>query len=340
MATLSVGERSVRVHTAGRGRRVAVVMLLSLAVMAMLAAPASATFHLNKVNEVMLASSGADASVQFVEFIDPGDDSEVFPPFFAPYKLAVYDADADELGEQVLDGPALSSARAAGRPYLVSTAAADSALGVTGDEALAVTLPQEAGQACFVATAQDEAYSCLTWGRITTAVPTNQSFGTGSANGAPPPAGESAQRQPGDTIQSAPPTPKAANRAGAMTTAPPTPPFAGVGVAARRVKVNRAGRARMRLRCRAGTQGRCRGRLRLKHRGKRIGRAAVRLSPGQTKTVKVKLSRAARRKLARKGRLRVRARVAAKDAMGQKKTTRRRVTLIAARRGRARSQAA
>lgn len=303
-----------------------------------MAPPASATFHLNKVNEVMLASSSGNASVRFVEFLDTGPSSEVFPPFFGPYKLVVYDAAANKLGEHVLSGPALSSARAAGRPYLVSTAAADAAFGVTGDEQLYVTLPQGAGQACFVATAQSEAYSCLTWGRLTKAVPTNQSSGTGSANGAAPPPGLSAQRQPDDTIQSAPPTPKAANRPGTRIT-PPSPPFAGVGVVARRVKVDRAGRARMRLRCPAGTNGSCKGRLTLKRRGKTIGRASFTLSPGRARTVKVKLSRAARRKLAREGRLRARARVAAKDAIGQNKTTSRRVTLIPSRARAASSEA-
>lgn len=326
--TLSLGGSSMRAGTGRRGRRVAVLTLLSLAGLGVQAAPASATFHLNKVNEVMLASSSGDASVQFVEFLDQGDSSEVFPPTFSPYKLVVYDADANELGEHVLSGPGLSSARAAPRPYLVSTAAADAAFGVMGDETLDVTLPQGAGQACFVATAQSEAYSCLTWGRLTKAVPTNQSFGTGSANGAAPPAGESAQRQPDDTIQSAPPTPKAANRAGTTIAPPPTPPFAGVSVAARKVKVDRTGRARMRLRCPAGTNGRCSGRLTLKHRRKKIGRASLRLSPGRTKTVKVKLSRAARRKLARKGLLRAGARVVAEDAIGQNKTTSRRVSLV------------
>ena len=299
--------------------------------MGVMAAPAAATFHLNKVNEVMLASGSGDASVQFVEFLDRGGSAEVFPPTMGPYKLVVYDAAANKLGEHVLSGPALSSARAAGRPYLLSTAAADAAFGVIGDERLYMTLPQGAGQACFVATAQSEAYSCLTWGRLTKAVPTNQSFGTGSANGAAPPPGLSAQRQPDDTIQSAPPTPKAANRAGTGITPPPTPPFAGVGVAARRVKVDRTGRARMRLRCPAGTNGSCEGRLTLKRRGKAIGRASFTLSPGRAGIVKAKLSRAARRKLAREGLLRARARVAARDAIGQNKTTSRRVTLIPSR---------
>lgn len=325
MGTLSLGERSRR--AAADRRRVAVVTLLLLAGMGVLAAPASATFHLNKVNEVMLASSSGDASVQFVEFLDKGGSSEVFPPTFSPYKLVVYDAAGNKLGEHVLSGPALSSARAAGRPYLVSTAAADTAFGVTGDEQLDVTLPQGAGQACFVATAQSEAYSCLTWGRLTKAVPTNQNSGTGSTNGAAPPPGQSAQRQPDDTIQSAPPTPKAANRAG--TAAPsPTRRFAGMRVAASRVKVDRTGRARVPLRCPAATNGPCKGRLTLRDRGTTIGRASFTLRRGRTRTVKVKLSRAARRKLARGGRLRARARVAAEDAIGQSRTTSRRVTLI------------
>ncbi|HZI90862.1 MAG TPA: hypothetical protein VFD31_04435 [Thermoleophilaceae bacterium] len=301
--------------------------LLLLAGMGVRAAPASATFHLNKVNEVMLASSSGGASVQFVEFLDKGGSAEIFPPTMGPFKLVVYDAAGNKLGEHVLSGPALSSARAAGRPYLVSTVAADIAFGVTGDERLDVTLPQGAGQVCFVATAQSEAYSCLTWGRLTKAIPTNQNSGTGSANGAAPLPGQSAQRQPDDTIQSAPPTPKAANRAG--TAAPsPTRRFAGMRVAASRVKVDRTGRARVPLRCPAGTNGPCKGRLTLRDRGTTIGRASFTLRRGRTRTVKVKLSRAARRKLARGGRLSARARVAAEDAVGQSRTTSRRVTLI------------
>jgi len=281
-------------------RRVAVVTLLLLAGMGVRAAPASATFHLNKVNEVMLASSSGGASVQFVEFLDKGGSAEIFPPTMGPFKLVVYDAAGNKLGEHVLSGPALSSARAAGRPYLVSTVAADIAFDVTGDERLDVTLPQGAGQVCFVATAQSEAYSCLTWGRLTKAIPTNQNSGTGSANGAAPLPGQSAQRQPDDTIQSAPPTPKAANRAG--TAAPsPTRRFAGMRVAASRVKVDRTGRARVPLRCPAGTNGPCKGRLTLRDRGTTIGRASFTLRRGRTRTVKVKLSRAARRKLARAG---------------------------------------
>ena len=65
-------------------RKGTAVLTLALGGLAMLAAPAQATFHLNKVNEVMLASSAGDASVQFVELLDRGGSEEAFTPVFAP----------------------------------------------------------------------------------------------------------------------------------------------------------------------------------------------------------------------------------------------------------------
>lgn len=120
-----------------------------------------------------------------------------------PYKLVVYDAAGSQLGEHVLSGPGMNDARAGGRPYLLSTAAASAAFGVSPDELLDIALPQTAGQACFTAGPSDTAYSCLTWGSLTGAVPTS-TFGTGSANGPAPPPGESAQRQPDDTVETVP----------------------------------------------------------------------------------------------------------------------------------------
>src|ERR1700716_4118770 len=254
------GEFAMGPRSVGRGGKASLLASLALAV---LAAPAAATFHLNKVNEVMLASSSGDAVVQFVELLDRGGGEEQFTPIFAPYRLVVYDGAGNKLAEQMLNPAGLRAAAAAGREYLISTAATDAAFGVTGDERLAASLPMPAGQACFEAnTPSPTAFSCLTWGPVTRAVPTN-SMGTGSANGPLPPNGQSNHAQADDSIVAASPTPKAPNTSkapgGSSTTV--TPAFAGVGFSARTAKVDRSGRASVRLRCPAGTNGACRGRL-------------------------------------------------------------------------------
>src|SRR5437764_13919821 len=145
-------------------RRLGVVAVGVAAWFGFAAAPAFATFHLNMVNEVMLASSSGDSSVQFVELLDHGGSEEVFPPTFAPFKLTVYDAAGNKLGEQTLDPNGLRAAAMADKEYLVSTSAADSAFGVTGDEKLTVSLPAAAGQACFEGS--PGTVSCMTWGTI------------------------------------------------------------------------------------------------------------------------------------------------------------------------------
>src|SRR4051812_4791936 len=164
-----------------RTRRTGALVALALAGMALLAVPAHATFHLEKVNEVMLASGAGDAGVQFVELLDRGGSEEAFTPVFAPYKLVVYDGAGNKLGEHGLSADGLRAAASGGREYLISTAAADAAFGVSGDERLELSLPRSAGQACFEANPDPHAFSCLTWGAITRPVPTN-SMGTGSAS--------------------------------------------------------------------------------------------------------------------------------------------------------------
>ena len=296
-----------------------------------LPASAHATFHLEKVNEVMLASSSADSGVQFVELLDQGGSEEAFTPVFAPYKLVIYDAAGNKLGEHMLDPTGLRSAASSGAPYLISTPAADSAFGVKGDERLDVALPLSAGQACFEANPNPPAFNCLTWGAITKAVPTN-SMGTGSANGPVPPNGESDQRQADNSIAAAEPTPKAPNRAGAPMTGGMTPSaFAGVTFAARRAKVDRHGRARVRISCPAGTDGSCKGTLTLTAtRGSaRFGRARFGIPASKTATIEVALSRAARQKLRHRGHVTVRARAAARDAAGSAKTTSAQLVLAA-----------
>jgi hypothetical protein len=313
--------------------RIGKASLLASLALAVLAAPAAATFHLNKVNEVMLASSSGDSGVQFVELLDRGGGEEQFTPIFAPYRLVVYDGAGNKLAEQMLNPGGLRGAAATGREYLISTAATDAAFGVTGDERLAASLPMPAGQACFEAnTPSPTAFSCLTWGPVTRAVPTN-SMGTGSANGPLPPNGQSDQRQADDSIVAASPTPKAPNTSkapgGSSTTV--TPAFAGVGFSARTAKVDRSGRALVRLRCPAGTNGSCRGRLTLTATRGRVafGRANFNIAASRTATVRVKLSRAALRRLSRAGRLPVRARSQAHDASATSTPTSSGLTLVA-----------
>ena len=294
---------------------------------AVTATPALATFHLEKVNEVMLASGTGDTSVQFVELLDKGGTEEQFTPVFAPYKLVIYDGAGNKLGEHMLD-PAGLRAAASGTPYLVSTAAADAAFGVKGDERLDVSLPTSAGQACFEANPNPPAFSCVTWGAVTKPVPTN-SMGTGSAHGPLPPNGESDQRQADDSIVAAPPTPKAQNR-GATTPATPPAAFAGAVVIGHRAKVDARGRARMRLSCPAGTSGSCKVRLTLNaaRRGARLGRASIEIAPGKQATVLVVLSRSARRQLRSHRTLTARASVTAHDGAGSTKSTSFRLTLV------------
>src|SRR4051812_32712425 len=122
-------------------RRTALLVALTLVSLAVLAQPAFATFHLEMINEVMLASSSGDANVQFVEFLDHGGSEEEFTPVFAPYKLVIYDAAGNKLGEHTLDPTGLRAAAAADREYLVSTSAADNAFAMNGNERLEVSLP-------------------------------------------------------------------------------------------------------------------------------------------------------------------------------------------------------
>ena len=312
-------------------QRIAVLVGVCLGSLTVLAAPAQATYHLNLVNEVMLASGSGDATVQFVEFLDHGGTEEAFTPAFAPYKLVIYDAAGNMLAQQTLDANGLRAAAAVGREYLVSTSAADAVFHVTGDERLTVSLPHGAGQACFEGSPTPPAVSCLTWGKITKPVPINM-FGTGSANGPVPPDGESDQRQPDSSIVAACPTPKAPNTSKPCATAPPAP-FPGMSFSARTVTVNRHGRALVRLRCPAGTDGACQGTLRLTAAWgtERFGRARFEIASSKAGVVRVKLSRAALRALRRHRKLHALATTVAHDAAGTPKTNTSRLTLVIAK---------
>jgi hypothetical protein len=221
-------------------RRFVISLVLAAGGAGLAAAPAQATFHLNKVNEVMLASASADANVQFVEFLDNGGTEEQFTPVFAPYKLIVYDTGGKEVGEQTLDPNGLRAAATADREYLVSTAGADAAFGVTGDERLSVSLPASGGQVCFAGNEPPpQPVSCMQYGPITKPVATNSS-GTGSARGPVPPNGESDQRQLDGSVIATVPTPKARNRSSGPAGRPGAPTLTRVsltGVSVRRAKL-------------------------------------------------------------------------------------------------------
>jgi hypothetical protein len=301
-------------------RRRAIACTVAAGVL-VLAAPALATFHLEKVNEVMLASATGDATVQFVELLDGGGTEEQFTPVFAPYELVVYDAAGKQLGSQTLDPSGLRAAAGADKPYLVSTAGADAAFAVTGDEKLTVTLPADAAQVCFRGTPGN--VSCMSYGQISEPV-TLSSQGTGAAHGPVPPSGQSDQRQTDDTVEAATPTPKAANHRGAAppTGGPTTTPatFAGARVAARHATVDRRGRAHVAVSCPAGTTGACGGAIVLSVAGRRISRATFRVSAGARRTIAMGLPAAARRALARHRHLTARVTISSHDGAGHRRT--------------------
>jgi hypothetical protein len=184
---------------------------LTVSVLLLLGAvPAQASFHLMRINEVML-STGGNTGAQFVEMLDSSN--EPFPDSTGPYKIVVYDANGQKLGSHTIS-TALLHGRDNTQPLLISTAAADAALGTTGDEVLDVALPST-GQLCYTAGSSEAAIDCVAWGCIT-------STASSSAIRVPaPPDGQSVQRQTvtGSTFQLAQPTPKAQNVAG--TSAPP-----------------------------------------------------------------------------------------------------------------------
>jgi hypothetical protein len=164
--------------------------------------PGAATM---KINEVGLGGA------QFIELLDPAD--ETFPSAQQPYRVVVYDGAGTRQGAHTISS-ALLQGRDNTIPLLLSTAAADIAYGVIGDEVLSRALPSP-GQACFTKGFDETKVDCVSWGCVTVAV-------SGSSTRIPAPgAGSSAQRQGvGSTIfHLAPPTPKATNVAGAAVLA-------------------------------------------------------------------------------------------------------------------------
>ena len=309
-------------------RRFAALLAGSFVVAAVWATPALATFHLEMVNEVMLASSTGDSTVQFVELLDHGGSEEAFTPVFAPYKLVIYDAAGNKLGEHQLDPAGLRAAATANREYLISTGATNTAFGVMGDETLDVQLPLAAGQACFEANPNPPAFSCMTWGTITKPVPTNAQ-GTGAVKGPVPPNGKSDQRLSDNSVVAATPTPKAVNKADSGGGGKS---FAGTSfVGKHNVMVDNKRRARIKLACPKGSGG-CTGKLKLRATSgspKSLGSTNFTIRGAHTKGVVVKLSSAAMKRLKRAGHINAKAIASASDAAGHPHQTKANLKLLA-----------
>lgn len=119
-----------------------------------------------------------------------------------------------------------------------------------------------------------------------------------------------------------PPGPPATAPPPARDTAGPT-----MGISRRTVRATRRGIVSVRLRCPAGEAAGCSGRLWLRRRRATLGTAAFRVPANRTAAVRVRLSRAARRLLARRNRIRVTARVRAVDQAGNARIATARITV-------------
>src|SRR3954467_1752775 len=92
-------------------------LLLTLVAALALAAPAQASEHQMRVNEVA-TSLGGNPAAQFIEILDPAD--EPFPS--PPYKVNVYDANAVPVG--TIDLGSNATIVDNGKPMLLASTAA------------------------------------------------------------------------------------------------------------------------------------------------------------------------------------------------------------------------
>ena len=213
----------------------------------------------------------------------------------------------------------------AGTPVTVSGTAADSGGGRVGGVEVSVD-----GLSWHPATGR-ESWS-YTWtpaasGQVT--IRSRAVDDSGNLEGRDEPAG------PGDGVSPGGGTPPQAGG----TVPPPagTPALAldrtapRVRVRPRRVRVTRRGLVRLRAKCPRDERF-CRVNLRLRRRGATLARKKFQLTGGETRRVSLRLRRGARRRLLRSGSLRVIAAATARDAAGNRATTRIRVRLLAPRR--------
>ena len=163
-----------------------------------LAAPAQASEHNMRVNEVATSLNGNPAA-QFIEILDPLD--EPFPS--PPYKVNVYDANAVLVG--TIDVGNNSTIVDKGTPMLLASSGAGLS---NADRTFSFALPAN-GQACFESSeAATPHIHCMAWGTITT--PVKPGYAAPTTTGPAPGDGQSLSLCPrGATVVKA--TPKAAN---------------------------------------------------------------------------------------------------------------------------------
>ena len=138
--------------------------------------------------------------------------------------------------------------------------------------------------------------------------------------------------EPGDYVATYPP-------ASPPPIVEPPPPIGGpedklaprVRVRPRRVRVSRGGLIKLRVSCPTSERF-CRVDLRLRRADTTVARKKFRVDGGKTRRVSLRLRRAARRALAGSSAMRVTAVAAARDAAGNRGTTRTRIRLLAPRR--------
>jgi hypothetical protein len=293
--------------------------------------PGAATM---RINEVGLGDA------PFIELLDPAD--ETFPSDQGPYKVVVFDGAGARTGAHIVSSSLLQG-RDNTQPLLISSAGANSAYGVTGDEALSVGLPTP-GQACFTRGVGETKVNCVSWGCVVTAV-------SPSSTRIPAPgSGTSVQRQGigSTTFQVGAPTPKATNVGGTTASpcgSPGVPPAGGSGAppaaapagaggagggggagAAKRpvltvkggsVLTVKRGVVSVKLGCAAGGVA-CNGRAALSVGGSgagagtsaaksvALGSAAVKIAAGKTATVRLKLNGAGKKLLKKSRRVKAR----------------------------------
>jgi len=107
----------------------------------------------------------------------------------------------------------------------------------------------------------------------------------------------------------------------------PSKPFAGVRVLTAKATLDRKGRVPVRLACVHGTVGRCSGVVTLAGALKRgaqpirVGNAKIALSPGDLRRARIRVTRAARRAVRERRRIRMKLYVAARDRQGVTRTS-------------------
>ncbi|MGH8571394.1 MAG: hypothetical protein ACREX8_02310, partial [Gammaproteobacteria bacterium] len=113
-----------------------------------LAAPAGASDHLMKINEILPAGAGG---AQFVELRDTSPEPFLSPP----YRLVLYSSSGAVAGRVAL--PQAELAATGTSPYLVANTG-------TPDEPLSVPLPASSGQVCFTRGAAEMKIHCVSYG--------------------------------------------------------------------------------------------------------------------------------------------------------------------------------